>query len=206
MSPDELLGATVARPGHVALESGHHADLWLDLELLCLRPRELQAAVETLADALRGLEVEAVCGPLNEGAFVALMVALQLEVEFTYAERFEETGKSGLFPVRYRLPSPLCSRIAGKRVAVVNDVISAGSAVRGAHSDLLACGAVPVAIAALLVLGGAAPQFAAQNTLKLISLAQRPYQLWAPETCPMCAAGIPLARYPAGETSRTPEP
>ena len=34
--------------------------------------------------------IEAVCGPLVEGAYVALMVAERLGVPFTYAERFDE--------------------------------------------------------------------------------------------------------------------
>lgn len=34
-------------PGHFLLESGHHGDLWLDLELLCLRPRQIEPSVGT---------------------------------------------------------------------------------------------------------------------------------------------------------------
>lgn len=192
MIGDELLGPTVARWGHFVLESGHHGDLWLDLELLCLRPRQLEGLAASLADELRDLGVDAVCGPLNEGAFIALMVASRLDVEFTYAERLEETGRDGLFPVRYRLPRALRGRVRGKRVAIVNDVINAGSAVRGAHADLLACGAVPVAVAALLVLGDAAARFATKNGMRLITLAQRPNRVWTPEECPLCAAGTPL--------------
>jgi orotate phosphoribosyltransferase len=77
-------------------------------------------------------------------------------------------------------------------VAIVNDVINAGSAVRGAHADLLVCGALPVAIATLLVLGDAATHFAAEQDLRLISLAQRPNRIWTPEACPLCVAGMPL--------------
>jgi len=192
MAPDEILGATAARSGHFLFESGHHSDLWLDLELLCLRPRQLHGAVTALAEKIRGLGVDAVCGPLNEGAFVALMVASVLDVDFTYAERFDEKGAGGLFPVLYRLPRTLHSRVIGKRVAIVNDVVSAGSAVRGTHMDLLAAGAAPVAIAALLVLGDAAAQFAAANGMRLISLDQRPLRIWTPAECPLCATGVPL--------------
>ena len=192
MTPEEVLGSTAARSGHFVLESGHHSDYWLDLELLLVRPREVEPAIERLADELRSLEVEAVCGPLNEGAFVALMVAARLDVEFTYAERFEGQADDALFPVRYRLPAVLGRRVKGKRVAIVNDVVSAGSAVRGAHADLLACGAVPVAVAALLVLGDSAARFTAENGLRLISLARRAHSIWHPAECPLCAARVPL--------------
>jgi len=193
MTPEEdAIGSTVARSGHFLLESGHHGDLWLDLELLCLRPRRLERAVAALSERLRSLGVEAVCGPLNEGAFVALMVAAGLDVEFFYTERFERAGSDGLFPVAYRLPRPLRSRVRGRRVAIVNDVINAGSAVRGTYADLLACGAVLVALAALLVLGDAAERFAGENGVPLISLSRRPNRSWTPEECPLCAEAVPL--------------
>jgi orotate phosphoribosyltransferase len=52
------------RRGHFLLESGHHGDLWLDLEWLCLEPRLVQEAAVELAEALSGLCVDVVCGPL----------------------------------------------------------------------------------------------------------------------------------------------
>jgi orotate phosphoribosyltransferase len=189
---EELIGSAAARRGHFVFESGHHANLWFDLELLCLHPRQIEPLAAELAERLRPLDVDAVCGPLNEGAFVALLVAAQLDVEFCYAERFEQPGADRLFPVQYRLPGPLRSRVSGRRVAIVNDVISAGSAVRGAYHDLLACGAVPVAIAALLVLGELAAPFAAEARIPLISLGQHANPIWTPRECPLCAAGVPV--------------
>ncbi len=192
MTQDGLIGSTVMRRGHFLLESGHHGDLWLDLELLCLRPRQIEGSVAALSEQLRGLTVDAVCGPLNEGAFVALMVASQLDVEFYYAERFERAPSDQLFPVEYRLPSVLRSSVQGKRVAIVNDVINAGSAVRGAYTDLLACHAEPVALASLLVLGESAGRFAEEKNIPLISVSRLANSLWSPSECPLCAIGTPL--------------
>lgn len=189
---DGLIGSTAMRRGHFLLESGHHGDLWLDLELLCLRPRQLEGSVSALSAQLRGHAVDAVCGPLNEGTFVALMVASQLDVEFYYAERFERAPSDQLFPVEYRLPAALRSSVHGKRVAIVNDVINAGSAVRGAYTDLLACGAEPVALASLLVLGESAARFAEEKNIPLLSVAQLANRVWTPSECPLCATGTPL--------------
>jgi orotate phosphoribosyltransferase len=77
-------------------------------------------------------------------------------------------------------------------VAIVNDVINAGSAIRGAFEDLQACGAQVVAIGALLVLGDAAEAFAASEGVPLHSLAALPNVLWTPEACPLCGAGVSL--------------
>ena len=138
---DKLLSLVRRRQGHFRLESGHHGDLWFQLETLCLHSRELRPFGARLAAQLVRYEVEVVCGPLVEGAFVALLVALELGCDFAYAERFADTTREGLFPVEYRLPRALQPVVKGKRVAIVNDVISAGSAVRGTYSDLQAIGA-----------------------------------------------------------------
>ena len=42
MPYDDLLPLVNARSGHFAYESGHHSDLWLDLETLCESPTALR--------------------------------------------------------------------------------------------------------------------------------------------------------------------
>jgi orotate phosphoribosyltransferase len=189
---EQVLELLSARKGHFLLESGHHGDLWLDLESLCLRPRRVQMLAAELADPLSKLEVDAVCGPLVEGAFVGLMVALQLNVEFTYSERFARSAEGGLFPVGYRVPALLRPWLRGKRVAIVNDVINAGSAILGTFADLQSCGAEVIDISALLVLGTAASAFAIKEGVPLRSIAVLPSNLWNPTECPLCTSGTPL--------------
>jgi orotate phosphoribosyltransferase len=189
---EKVLELLSGRQGHFLLESGHHGDLWLDLETLCLRPQRVQAVATRLAAPLSDLQVDAVCGPLAEGAFVALMVALQLDIQFTYSERFVRPVADGLFPAGYRVPASLREGLRGKRVAVVDDVINAGSAVGGTFADLEECGAQVVAISALLVLGSAAAKFAASKNVPLHHLATLPNNLWTEAECPLCESGIPL--------------
>ena len=191
--PESLIGSAPARRGHFVLESGHHSDLWLDLELLFLRPKLIAQSVARLSEMVRALSPDAVCGPLVEGAFVALMVASRLDVEFCYSERLEtERAEDDLFPIEYRVPHALREQLRGKRVAIINDVISAGSAVRGTYFDLLACGAKPIALGALLVLGDSAAGFAEEIGIPLVSVGRRLYNLWMVSECPLCAAGTTL--------------
>ena len=189
---EDVLALVEGRRGHFQLESGHHGDLWLQLEALCLRPREIQPFAVRLAAALRRHRVDVVCGPLVEGAYVALLVSLELDCDFVYAERFAEPPRTGLFPVEYRVPKALHAAVRGKRVAIVNDVISAGSAVRGTLRDLQFLGAEVAAIGALLGLGDSIAKFAAENHVALDLLQQMPHNLWTPEQCPLCAAGKPI--------------
>jgi orotate phosphoribosyltransferase len=180
------------RTGHFLLESGHHGERWLNLELLCHRPEALEPLVKLLAEQISRFDVEIVCGPLIEGAFVGLMVARQLGCQFAYSERFSRRSADGLFPAGYRVPRSLRTTLRKKRVALVNDVINAGSAVKGTFADLQACDAHVTAIASLLVLGDSAAQFAETNQVPLLALSTFPNRLWTPEICPLCASGVPL--------------
>lgn len=191
MSPEDVLGRLEARRGHFRYESGHHAELWLDLERLFLDPERIRPLAVELARRLGPHAPDAVCGPLVEGAFVALMVASELGVPFTYAARVPG-ARDGLFPVDYRVPEVQHDVLTGRRVAIVNDVVSAGSAVRGTLASLRGAGAEAIALGTLLVVGDAAPAFAADNGLVLLTLATIPGALWPPSACPLCAAGVPL--------------
>ena len=190
---DELLELFVARRGHFRLESGHHGDLWLEIPPAFLRPGRLRPHARRLARMLAAHHLEAICGPLVEGAFLGQMVAEELDLEFFFAEQFPQPTTDGLFPVSYRLPVSLRSRIKGKRVAVVDDAINAGSAVRGAIEDLKTCGAQLVAIGALLRLGDRAADLARAEAAPLVTLTRlESGTLWNPAECPLCSAGTPL--------------
>jgi orotate phosphoribosyltransferase/GNAT superfamily N-acetyltransferase len=189
---DDVLSLFQSQKGHFRFESGHHGNLWLNLELLCLRPARVKPFAKGLAAKVAAHKIDAVCGPLVEGAFIAQMVAEALDVEFFYAERFVESPVTSLFPVKYRLPEAQREKVRGKRIAIVNDVVNAGSAVRGAFTDLVDCGAQPVALGALLVLGSSASKFAAEWGIPLETVATLKNDLWLPSECPLCGAGVPL--------------
>lgn len=189
---DQLPDILAARRGHFLLESGHHGDLWLDLEALCTRVSQMPPLCSELARSLRRFGAEFICGPLVEGAFVGLLVASELGTAFCYSERSVRAGVSGLFPGEYRLPRVLRGAVRGKRVAIVNDVINAGSAVRGTFEELTGCEARVVAIGALLTLGSAAREFANSKNVPLETLTAVANTLWTPSECPFCTAGVPL--------------
>lgn len=186
---EEILKALVARKGHFRFESGYHGDLWLEIPLLYRHPKRLRRFAAELVRRLKVHEIDAVCGPLVEGAFLAQMVAEQLGVEFYFAEQFTHPHGNALYPIGYRIPKALRTSLAGKRVAIVDDVINAGSAVSGTFADLQDCGATTVALGALLALGGKASEFAAQSGVQLESLGYLANTLWEPRNCPLCASG-----------------
>jgi orotate phosphoribosyltransferase len=188
----ELVGAT---RGHFRFESGHHGDLWLDLDTLFTHPREVQPFAAALAERLARHRAEVVCGPLVGGAFVAQMVASELAAGFCWSEQPD-----------YAIPAALRSHVDGARVAIVDDAINAGSATRATLAGLRACGAEVVALGALLILGDRVEQLAAAEGLPLAHVATLPTHLWEPAACPLCAAGEPLSRPAADQLLPFPEP
>jgi orotate phosphoribosyltransferase len=183
---------TSGRRGHFQLESGYHSELWFDLDSLFADAERIDPFVTHLADSLRGHDVAAVCGPLLGGAFLAQLVAGKLGVEFCFTERVMPRDTQGLFQASYRLPTAFRARVNGRRLAIVDDVMSAGSALRGTCSELQSHGAIPVVVGALMVLGDTGAAFFATNQLPVEAVVREDYSLWLPAECPPCAAGTPL--------------
>jgi orotate phosphoribosyltransferase len=179
------------RRGHFRLESGDHGALWLDLDPLFADPQRIEPLVDVLTNALRPYKVTAVCGPLLGGAFLAQLVAHALGVMFSFTERVTLATR-GLYQARYRLPPTFAARVRGQRLAMVDDVMSAGSALRGTYEELQAHGANPVVAGALLVLGSTGSEFFKERGVAVEAAARDDYELWLPADCPLCAGGLPL--------------
>jgi orotate phosphoribosyltransferase len=180
------------RRGHFRYESGYHGEIWLELDKLFLNPIRIAPLAHDLAARLAPSAIEAVVGPLVGGALLAQIIAVELGVHFAYTEPRPSLSDDTLYPVAYPLPATVASLLKGKRVAIVDDVVNAGSAIRGTYHALTEAGAKPIIVGALLVLGDAAQPFLKSTGLTLDRLATLPNPLWTPANCPLCAQGIPL--------------
>jgi orotate phosphoribosyltransferase len=177
-----------ASRGHFLYESGHHGDLWLDLNVLFVDAQRTRGWASALAQKATICQPELVCGPLTGGAFVAQLVAAEMGTGFIFAERFlSETG-----PVQYRVPESLRQTLYGKRVLLVDDVVNAGSALLSTLADVLNCGGELAGFASLLTLGEAASQIAKQFGGPFFTLASLERSMWTPAECPLCTSGTPL--------------
>ncbi len=194
---DTIAALLAGRRGHFRMESGYHSASWFELGSLFDHPNELHPFVSDLATRLSRHGPDAVCGPMTGGAKLAQLIATELRIECFQAERFETADATGLFPVEYRIPPAQRQKTRGRSVAIVDDAISAGSAVRGTYADLVACGARPVALGALVVFGDAAERFAAETGLALEGIERMPLEIWPPAQCPLCKAGVTMEKVDA---------
>lgn len=191
---EKLIKLLAGRHGHFQMESGYHSERWFALDPLLERREELRPFVVELGRRLAVHDIEVICGPMSGGAKLARMIAGELGMACCHTERFEQPHATGFFPIKYQLPEAQRSLVRGRRVAIVDDAISAGSAARGTYADLVAGGARPVALGALFVFGGAAARFAAENHLVLEGIAPMEFGLWSPADCPLCRAGVPVEK------------
>ncbi len=180
------------RRGHFQLESGYHSELWLDLDALFADLKRIEPFVAQLSQSLRQYNVAVVCGPLLGGAFLAQLVAQTLGVEFCFTERVLPANANGFYPASYRLPPAFAARVRDKQVAIVDDVMSAGSALRGTYTELHAHGAVTAVASALMVLGDTGAEFFGKQQVPVEAVVRERYELWLPSACPLCVAGAPL--------------
>lgn len=180
-----------ARKGHFQMESGLHCGLWFDLDLAFVDAKALDPFVTQLAQQLRRHDPEAICGPLTGGAFLAQLLARTLGTEFYFTAPATPTAE-GTFTARYLLPPATGHRLLGKRVALVDDVMSAGSSLRATLIALEAQGAIPVVVGALYVLGSTGATFFTERGLRIESTGRGPFDAWRPSECPLCAANVPF--------------
>jgi orotate phosphoribosyltransferase len=180
-----------ARRGHFQMESGLHSGLWFDLESAFVDQAALDPFVTDLAQLLRRHNVEAVCGPLAGGAFVAQLVARLLGGEFYFTAPAATNGDGSMTP-KYRLPRGTRHRMLGKRIALVDDVMSAGSSLRATLTEVEGHGAIPVVVGALFVLGNTGAAFFAERGLRVETTGRAAFDSWRAPECPLCAAGVPI--------------
>jgi orotate phosphoribosyltransferase len=186
------LSALPSRNGHFELESGYHTSIWLTLDAVFTDPAAIAPQVDLLAGRLSPHGVTAVCGPFVGGAFLAQLLATALGVRFFYTHPAAVPNAPGLFRAEYDLPPELRRLIAGERLAVVDEVISAGSSVRATIAAARAAGAVVAVVGSLLTLGDTAISHFAAIDLPVEALEHRPFPMWTPEACPLCASGVRL--------------
>jgi orotate phosphoribosyltransferase len=182
-----LFEGSIATRGHFGYESGHHGDLWLDLDALLLDARAVQGWAAALAEQVAACRPEVVCGPLTGGAFVAQALAATVGAAFVFAERRLVEGSVG-----YRIPGGLRAHLAGRRAVLVDDAVNAGSALLATLADVRRCGAELAGFASLITLGDAAAVMAARHRVPFVHLAALERSLWPAPACPLCAAGVPL--------------
>jgi orotate phosphoribosyltransferase len=161
--------------GHFVLSSGLHSPNYLQCALALRRPRDAQKFGALIAEKFAEQSFDAVFSPAIGGLIIGFAVAESLDLPFFWTER--ENGKMKLrrgFSVA-----------ENEELLVVEDVITTGGSTREAIAAVEAAGARVRAAASIIDRSGGA----ANAGVPRIALATLQISTFAPENCPLCAAG-----------------
>ena len=173
-----FLGANALLTGHFRLSSGRHSGEYWEKFSVLQWPHYVEKLCAEIVRRYESENVAVVLGPTTGGILLAFEVARQLGVRALYAEK--EDGQRVLR--RGFVLEP------GTRTLIVDDVMTSGGAVKECL-DLAAKHEAEIVGAALLVdrSGGAV-----NLGVRMESLLHVKAETFAPEDCPLCAAGIPI--------------
>lgn len=166
--------------GHFRLSSGLHSDRYLQSALVLQYPELAEQLGAALAERTRHLQPTAVLSPALGGIVIGQEVGRALNVRALFAERQDGT----LMLRRGFALSP------DDRVLVVEDVITTGGSTRETIAVAETAGAQVVGAAAIIDRGSDAGRL----NFPLQSLVRMEVPTYSPESCPLCAGGLPVSK------------
>jgi orotate phosphoribosyltransferase len=174
-----LTNADALRSGHFVLTSGRHSDSYVQCARILEDPSLTTELARTAVERLpAGLEVDVVAAPAVGGLIIGFAVAQALGVKFIFSER--EAGSMVLRRSFEILP--------GQRVLVVEDVVTTGGSVAEVISLVERAGGVVAGVVSLIDRGGVKAFDAPYWPLLRLEV-----ESWEPESCGLCASGVPIS-------------
>lgn len=184
------LDANAMLEGHFKLSSGNHSRYYLQSAKVLENPETAKQLADALAAQIResGLQVDTVCAPAIGGLIAGFALAQALGARYIFTERVE-----GSMTLRRGFDVS-----EGERILICEDIITTGGSAMEAAAAVEALGANVVAFAALANRGfchreqssiESKPNCKLPADLPFYALADFDFEMYAPETCPMCAEG-----------------
>jgi len=166
--------------GHFKLSSGLHSAAYFQSAVVLQHPRHAEALGRALGAALAEFGATVVVSPALGGLIIGHEVGRALGVRAVFAER-----QGGVLTLRRGF-----TLAADDRVVVVEDVVTTGGSTRETMDVAREAGGTVVAAGALVDRSGGGSTFEVPfRALATLSIASYP-----PETCPLCAQGIPAVK------------
>jgi len=186
--------------GHFLLASGNHSARYLQSAKVLEYPKKASLLTDALATMIQnaGIEVDTVCAPALGGVLAGYELARSLDVRSLFVEKAE-----GEMVLRRGF-----TIAKGEKVIICEDIITTGgSALKAAHA-IEALGGEVVAFASLANRGfckregginSAKPECALPNHIPLFALDDFTFEMYPPDTCPLCKNGHSKAIKPGSE-------
>jgi orotate phosphoribosyltransferase len=187
----ERVGALIS-DSHIVYTSGRHGSSYVNKDALYPHTAATSAACAIIARQFGAAGVEVVAGPTVGGVILAQWVAHHCpplpDGRRALAVFAEERGSGPASERIFR--RGYGDLIPGRRILVVEDVLTTGGSVRKVVQAVQVLGGTVVGVGALCNRGGL--NAAALEVPELFSLVELPLESWEPSACPLCRAGVPI--------------
>ena len=177
------------KKGHFVFTSGLHSDTYINKDSVYPYTRETSLLCRAFAEKFADKEIDVVVGPAVGAAILSQWTAHHLSeirgknVFGVYADK---DGAGGFILKRgYDKVS------AGKRVLVVEDLVTTGGSVKKVVDALRAIGA-QVAGVAVLCNRGNVPKSAVGDPDEFYALVNVELDTWTDGSCPLCERHVPI--------------
>src|SRR5438046_4456346 len=165
--------------GHFRLTSGLHSAGYLQCALVLQHPQHAEALGRAIADRTRDLRATVVLSPALGGIVIGHEVGRALGVRAIFAER-----QDGALMLRRGFIVA-----ENDRVLVVEDVLTTGGSTKETIQVARAAGGQVVGAAAIVDRGRDV-----ELGVPYVSLVQIDLPTYEPDTCPLCAQGMPVVK------------
>ena len=183
----EHVGALIANT-HVIYTSGRHGNAYVNKDALYPHTQATADLCGRIAAHFAGAQPEVVAGPTIGGVLLAQWVAHQCsplpDGRRALAVIAEEQGGERVFRRGY------ADLIPGRRVLVVEDILTTGGSARKVVDAVRALGGEVVGLGVLCNRGGI--QAADLDVPELFALLSLTLESWDAAACPLCEQGVPL--------------
>lgn len=177
------LGAVRAGFFHFVGKAGDHLGAYVQKEVPTSLPRDLRVLAGGIAWNISDLDVEVVASPELGAIGLGLMVAEELGVGFAIIEKVDAETMEVKRPA-------FINAVKGKRVAIVEDVVTKGESTRQAVEAITRAGGTVVVVAALYNRSGQTAQ--SLKVLGFIPLIDRRLEDFPWDDCNHCRNGLPI--------------
>jgi orotate phosphoribosyltransferase len=191
-----FLRSGALKEGHFLLKSGTHSERYLEKFLVLQDPAATSELCAFWAARHRSQDgtpmVDVVAGPTTGGIVLAFETARQLGVRSIFAEEVKDPD--GTVRREFRRGFTIAP---GERVLLVDDILTTGGSLLAMLPAVEALGGEIVTCAVLADRSGGlatleSPLTGRSYPLRALWQLQLPTYDPGPETCPACAAGVPL--------------
>jgi orotate phosphoribosyltransferase len=203
-----LIDAGVVKKGHFILRSGMHSDTYINKDDIVLSTMAYIGVITQLSNLI-DLNVQnnfdVISGPAVAGICFAAPVAIKMGIPFTYPEKAFNDYIDGVYEpggYEFKFRSNFKDYLKGKRVILIEDIITSGISVVKTCQSVTKCGGEVVGIACiwnrkpgLIILNNLTDK----KRIPIYSLVTEKVDAWIPKECPLCKEGEPLINPKTGE-------